>query len=102
MDNLKFFYLVKEVQQLTFDGLSRAVSVPHGDLHFISPESPDTTLCGEYKEILKTKGGTRKFRQVSTRPEGVRTCELCEKACKNMKNSAWKRWEINVQRRDSS
>lgn len=72
MDNLKFFHLL--------------------NCHFVTPESPGTTLCGEYKETLKTLGGTRKSSEVKTRPEGVKLCVKCEHAWKSRKDSAWSKW----------
>lgn len=92
MSDIKFFFLLKKQKQLTFDGHAHSVVSPFGSFHFISPDRPDTTLCGKYKEILKTEGGTRKHSEEKVRPEGVPPCKECVEAWKARKDSAWSKW----------
>lgn len=91
MDDVKFTYATKLVQQLDFEKRGHSAEVVVGDCHIMHMGS---ILCGSDKEKLKGKLKTKTVKTVQTRPQGVKVCEACEKKYKANSNLPWSKWVV--------
>lgn len=89
MDNVKFTYTTKLVQQLDFEKRGHNVEVVVGECHIMHM---DSILCGLDKEKLKGKLKTKTVKTVQTRPQGVKVCGACEKKYKENPSLPWNKW----------
>lgn len=91
MDNVKFTYTTKIVQQLDFEKRGHNVEVVVGECHILYLGS---ILCGLDKEKMKDKLKTKTVKTVQTRPQGIKVCEACEKKYKANSNLPWSKWVV--------
>ena len=93
MDKIQFFYAIKRVEQLAFDGRTYWVDEIVGDGHIVCN---DMILCGKRKDDIKIKYKTKQSTTKMSRARNVPICQVCEKRYKENPRFQWKKWEQMV------
>ena len=92
-ENIKFWYPIKTVGQIDFEGHTHFKSVIAGEGHIVYM---DVLLCRQSREKLKHDVGAKTNRSVQSRVDGVGLCSVCEKKYKANQNLAWQKWISSV------
>lgn len=95
MSEVKFFYAIKTIGQLDFEGRMHFKDVVVGEGHLVYSE---VLMCRQSRDSLMKKLEAKGKKEVAVRIEGVKTCKKCEEAYKANVNLAWKRWVEAVER----
>ena len=90
MDDIKYYYITKNIRQTSFDGHGFVVPVVDSDIHIVYMES---SLCGVSVLKEKTMNVAGKTPVLSVkRPTGV-MCKECDGLYKANSHLAWRKWE---------
>lgn len=87
-NQISFWYPVKTIQQLTFDGARVFVDCPQ-EGHIVYQ---GRLICRQGMERIKAECGAKKQKTVSTRIQSIGICKKCQEGYKKNQDLDWVHW----------